>query len=157
MITVKHRRASDEEWMDIDPVIPDGELALISGKNGYDIKIGDGVRRYSELPPLIGKSYTIEDEECEVTLAHRDDVRLPGVYYLSISLDTGGHDDYTAMLTFDTLDEDPVMTIYNYNSIKFTGTDVEDGIFIPRAYMHYTLIFWRDYVTNCHVRGVYVE
>ena len=156
MITVKHRRASEDEWAESDPIIPDGELALIRGEHGYDVKIGDGVKHYSELSPLMGKSYMIEDEECEVTLAHRDNARLPGVYYLTVSLDTGGHDDYVSMLTFDTLDENPVLTIYDYDSIIFSGTDVEEGIFIPQAYTHYTLLFWRDYVTNCHVRGVYV-
>ena len=156
MITVKHRRASDTEWSEIDPVIPDGEIALISGNHGYDIKIGDGVKKYSELTSLMGKKCLCEDEECEVTLSHRDNVHLPGVYYLGISLDTDGRDDYVSMLTFDTLDEAPMLTIYDYESMLFSGADVTDGIFVPKTEMHYTLLFWRDYRTNCHVRGVYV-
>lgn len=157
MITVKHRRAGEEEWLELDPIIPDGELALISRADGYDVKIGDGVKKYSELSPLIGRSYTIEDEEYELTLSHKDHARFPGIYALDITLNTEGHDDYISMLTFDSLDEDPMLTIYDYDSMLFSGCDVEDGIFVPKAYMHYTLIFWKDYTMNCHVRGVYVE
>ena len=157
MITVKHRRADDDTWREYDPVIPDGELALISGDCGYDIKIGDGVRSYSELPSLMGKRTVDYDSEYpSVTLHHRDHACFTGIYSISVKLDDTDQPDFTAMLTFWTMDMTP-MASFTPSNIIFTGCDVSDGVFTPVEWKKYTLIFWRDAEINCHVRGVYVE
>ena len=156
MITVKHRRADDEEWMNFDPVIPDGEIALVSRENGYDIKIGDGVKRYSELDPLMGKHLSFPYEEYpEITLGHRDTVCFDTVYELSVALDAVSHPDYTAMLSFYSPEIPTQFTLQSGTWIRFSGSDITDGVFIPREDTHYTLLFWRDTGMNCHVRGVY--
>lgn len=50
---LKLRRASLTEWLQEDPVLLDGEMALVSTitEGNYDVhKVGDGTRKFSELP-----------------------------------------------------------------------------------------------------------
>lgn len=156
MITVKHRRADDDEWMHFDPVIPDGEIALVSRENGYDIKIGNGVQRYSELDSIMGKHVlSTDDEYPSITLGHRDTVCLGGVYELFVYLDAESHIDYTAMVSFYSPEEATQFILESETWIRFSGSDTSEGVFIPRENAHYTLLFWRDTFINCHVRGVY--
>ena len=156
MITVKHRRADDDEWMNFDPVIPDGEIALVSREHGYDIKIGNGVQRYSELDSIMGKHVTLPYEDYhEITLGHRDTVCMETVYELSVTLDIASHPDYTAMISFDSPEEPTQFILESSMWIRFSGSDTSEGAFIPRENAHYTLLFWRDTGINCHVRGVY--
>lgn len=155
MITVKHRRADEETWLLYDPVIPDGELALVSGDCGYDIKVGDGVRSFSALPPLMGKHEMNNEDYPSVTLRHRDHVSCVGIYSAFVSLDTEDQPDYTAMLTLRTMEEIPEIS-FTPSDIVFSGCDVSDGVFWPQGCKKYTLLFWRDDEINCHVRGVYV-
>lgn len=157
MITVKHRRACEEDWLEHDPVIPDGEIALVSTECGYDIKIGDGVRRFSTLPRVMG-SHTEDDMDMYpyAQLHHRDHACFGTVESIEIDLLTDNQPDFTAMLTFRTEDIAPEIIFYSSN-IVFSGCDIEDGVFVPHEYKKYTLIFWRDTEMNCHVRGVYAE
>lgn len=156
MITVKHRRASEEGWLEHDPVIPDGELALISSDCGYDIKIGDGVSSFSELPAMMGKRITNDEDYPYLSLKHRDHVICSGIYAAIVALEQEDRPDYTAMLTLRTMEMMPEVSITPSN-IVFSGCDTDTGVFIPREFMKYTLIFWRDDELNCHVRGVYAE
>ncbi|MBR2930400.1 MAG: hypothetical protein IKC32_04145 [Clostridia bacterium] len=153
MISIKHRRGDEAGWLDSDPIIPDGELALTRLEKGYDLKIGDGVTPYSKLPSFIGRSISSEEEYPTVTLSHLDDVRLSFVEWLEVVLDHASADNYTAILAFDTLSDTPI-SFDSTMEILFSGRDVEDGVFIPKTDMHYTLFFWKDGRMNCHVRGV---
>ena len=156
MISVKHRRADEAEWLEYDPVIPDGELALVRYDTGYDLKIGDGVKRYSELAPLMGKlSYDEGDLEVHVNLSHRDRTVLSYPESIIIDVNHASHPDFVATLSFSTVDFPPEISMSD-EDICISGTSVEDGYFIPSDFMHYTLLFWKDTRLNCHVRGVYV-
>ena len=158
MSTVKHRRGTEEEWLLHDPVIPDGEIALVSYGHEYDVKVGDGQKKYSELSPLNGKFTESMEDFTSVTLLHRDDARFAYIEELEITIDDTGHPDYCAILSFTVFDFSATLT-FNYDAgILFSGTDVTDGVFVPELFMHYTLFFWKDMqYMNCHVRGVYVE
>ena len=157
MITVKHRRASEEGWLESDPIIPDGELALVSSERGYDIKIGDGEHRYSELAPIMGRhSVDEENDTPNIILEHRDHACYDCLSSLSIELADREHPDYVAMVSFSSSDFAPEIYFEYPDDIIFSGTDVADGYFCPRDYMRYTLLFWRDTAMNCHIRGVYV-
>ena len=155
MITVKHRRADEETWLLHDPVVPDGELALVSSECGYDIKVGDGVRSFSDLPSLMGRHTLDYEDYPSITLKHRDHVSCVGIYSAYITLDANDQPDYTAMLTLRTMEQVPEIS-FTPSRIVFSGCDVADGVFFPQEYKKYTLIFWRDDEINCHVRGVYV-
>ena len=155
MITVKHRRASENEWLECDPVIPDGELALVSDGRGYDIKIGDGVKHFSELSPIMGRHIDDEREDADVKLRHRDHVCLCLPYALKLDLSEATRGDYVAMLSLTTDYSAPELTIEYNDDIVFSGTDIEDGVFVPQGDKRYTLLFWRDSMLNCHVRGAY--
>lgn len=156
MITVKHRRADEESWLEADPVIPDGELALVRSSSGYDVKIGDGVSKYSELSPIMGKHTTDSSENASVTLSHRDHASFPAIASLTVRLEQTDRPDYVAMLSFEAPDYSPELTFEDCPDILFSGVNIEDNVFLPTEYMHYTLLFWRDHRLNCHVRGVYV-
>ena len=157
MIQVKHIRSDEDTWDEYNPVIPDGELALIRRDGGYDVKIGDGVRRFSQLPPLIGRhTVDTETEEVSATVSHLDHTCFGIVWYLTLTLDYTDQPNFTAIVSFTTDDPEPLFEITNGAGIYFSGADVEDGVFVPQMFMKYTLLFWRDDVLNCHVRGVYV-
>jgi hypothetical protein len=48
---VKHRRGTTKEWQKFDLIPEEGELVLEERKGGaVKCKVGDGVRRFSELP-----------------------------------------------------------------------------------------------------------
>lgn len=44
---VMNKRDSKENWDTNDPVLLDGEIAIVDGKR---MKIGNGMNKYSELP-----------------------------------------------------------------------------------------------------------
>lgn len=157
MITVKHRRATEDEWLESDPVIPDGELALVSRSGGYDVKIGDGVKKYSELSSLMGKrEENLMDAYAEATLRHRDHACFAMLEGLNVTLLSDGHPDYVAMLSFTTDEYVDEFVINCDENITFSGASIVDGVFMPDMLTKYTMIFWRDAGMNCHVRGVYV-
>lgn len=157
MTTVKHRRGTEAEWLAQDPVIPEGEIALVDYGSGYDIKIGDGKSRFSALPALSGRCTSSGEDYTSVTLSHRDDARFNYVEELEITLDHEGHDDYCSITSFTVLDFPASLSFICDMEILFSGTDVTEGVFVPELYTHYTLFFWKDNYMNCHVRGVYVE
>ena len=49
---VKHRRGTTEQWKQkSDTVIYDGEIVVEKSDDGYTrLKVGDGIKKYSELP-----------------------------------------------------------------------------------------------------------
>ena len=132
MVTVKHRRADEDTWLEHDPIIPDGELALVSSECGYDIKIGNGVNSFSELPPLMGKHMIDDmDDYPSITLHHRDHISYSGIYCASVTLDFADHPDYTAVLMLRTMESLPEIR-FTPAHICFSGCDFTDGVFVPR-------------------------
>ena len=74
---IKLKRDTSANWTEKDPVLLNGEIALVDTASG-DVrkKIGDGVKKYSELP--------FDDEDIYNALAGKSDtsvlvhVTLPG-------------------------------------------------------------------------------
>lgn len=48
---IKHKRDTDVNWADADPVLLDGEIIVVDTSDGnVRKKVGDGIKRYSQLP-----------------------------------------------------------------------------------------------------------
>ena len=150
---VKNLRGTAEEWAANDCVIPDGAIALLSTPDGYVLKIGNGLAPFSELPFSFGKIVTVEGERVEATITHGLDLRMGCLSSLTLGLTTDMPDYFIACLCFDT-GEEPTTVTYNFDGALFSGDSIEDGIFVPEAYTHYTVFLWYDGKVNCHVRGV---
>ena len=65
---IQLRRATEQEWIDYNPILRKGEPALSTDK--YKLKIGDGERRWLDLPYITedtiytaGNGIIIENEE----------------------------------------------------------------------------------------------
>ena len=157
MITVKHRRAALATWEAIDPIIPDGELALTKKTTGVEIMVGDGSSRYSELLPINGRRTLNYALNVSTNLEDGDEVHCGYPDSIEIELNPRGSDFFTALISFSTGDYCIPITISYDGDIFFTGNDIFDGYFEPDIYKHYTVLFWYDGIMNCHVRGVYVD
>jgi hypothetical protein len=156
MITVKHRRATPEGWDAIDPVIPDGELALTKKSSGVEIRVGDGSTVYSELLPINGRRILNLDTHPSIFLEDGDEVHCRYVESMEIypHIRNGF---FSATVSFDTAVGSYVDAIIHYTEkILFTGDDIEEEYFSPAEGTHYTLHIWYDGKMNCDVRGVYV-
>ena len=49
---IQLRRATEQEWIELDPILREGEPALSTDKN--KLKIGDGERHWKQIPYLTG-------------------------------------------------------------------------------------------------------
>ena len=68
-LRIKNRRDTDANWKSRNPVLLDGELAIVaSGDGNPRLKIGDGVSTYSQLPYKIFDSVAYPVSE-NVTLS----------------------------------------------------------------------------------------
>lgn len=157
MTKVQHRRASESVWQEANPVIPDGEIALIKRSTGYDAVIGDGETEFFDLIPVGGILTETEEEHMNVSLRNNEEISLAYIENLGISLEHYDSSPYFSMISFKTYDYPPTVSFENYENIRFSGASIEDGVFVPDVCMHYTLIFWKSDKMNCHVRGVYEE
>ena len=156
MITVQHRRATPEEWDAIDPIIPDGELALTKKTTGIEVRIGDGETAYSDLLPINGRKSIVISGNPKITLEDGDRVQCGAHYGLEITINPRGDRFFSALLSFDTEDICIMIGMRYSGEILFSGDDVYDGCFDPCTYTHYTLHLWYDGTMNCHIRGVYL-
>ncbi len=52
---IQLRRATEKEWIDIDPILRVGEPALST--DVYRLKIGNGTQHWSEIPYLLESEY----------------------------------------------------------------------------------------------------
>ena len=149
---VRHLRGSDEDWAANDVVIDDGEIALALSPNGnYRMKIGNGTSKFSELDMFGGE--VKKPTKNTVCLMHADDVRYGSMAYIAFYLESPRDDDFYAILSFDS-GTTATRLSYPSNTIKFTGTSITAGQFVPESNMHYTAIFWQDgAAVQCHVRG----
>ena len=53
---IQLRRATEAEWIEVNPILRVGEPALST--DVYKLKIGDGQRHWSEIPYLLEAEYT---------------------------------------------------------------------------------------------------
>ena len=149
---VKHLRGTDAEWAENDIVVDEGEIALSVGPHGsYRMKIGDGVKKFSELYTFSGE--VRKPVENTVTLMNCHDVRYGEASYIKFIIEDPHDEDYYATLTFDS-PENATSIVYQKDLIKYTGASIVGGEFVPEANMHYTAMFWEDGSgIQCHVRG----
>ena len=156
MIAVKHRRATADLWEAIDPIIPDGEIALTKTDSGVEVRIGDGTNKYSELLPINGRRIVNSDDYVNVTLRNGDEIQCGCIEALEITLNRNGR-FFSAILSFETGSERYINATINYDGdILFSGDDLDEGYFSPCESSHYTMHFWYDGRMNCHVRAFYV-
>lgn len=154
-VSVRHRRASEEEWLEHDPIIPDGEIALTKSSTGYNIKVGDGQSKYSELTAVKPKisSYFGEEYILEVNIEPGSDTRLGCMEDLTVTINRTLPEDFYAILSFYSDEFVTMLTLPSDPYIYFTGTDVIEGVLVPQQFTHYTLFFWYDGGLQCNVRG----
>jgi len=57
---IQLRRATEQEWINLNPILRVGEPALSTDK--YKLKVGDGKRRWSEIPYLLEEQILIIEE-----------------------------------------------------------------------------------------------
>lgn len=60
---IKMKRDSEENWNQNNPILLNGEIALVEKQKGIELKIGDGEKQFKEVsyyfspPLLIGTRY----------------------------------------------------------------------------------------------------
>lgn len=158
MKSIRHRRATLDEWRDINPVIPDGEIALIKRDTGYGIVVGDGKSEFSSLAPLgsnISRNY--DDLIIEVCIWSGDDLRYDLIEELYIDIPTPVPEDFFATFTFISGEFATMLSLPEDLNIYFTGTDCEEGGFYPTEFMRYNVFLFYDGALQGVVRGYYYE
>ncbi len=155
MKSIRHRRGALSEWESINPVIPDGEIALIKRDTGYDIAIGDGETPFNELRTLSGRIITDNSGDwlIEDTLRAGDDHRFDLVEELYLDIALPIPDDFFATITFISDDPATTLSLPEDLDVYFTGTDCEEGVFSPVEYMRYNVFFFYDGSMQGVVRG----
>ena len=149
--SIKHLRASEEEWKSNDIVIPDGEIAIMTTKGGNShIKIGNGSDRFSSLPSLTG--CTIKDSDESIMLLHGRTYRFGEIPVLHISLPNTIDDDFYSEISFDSGTDATELSVDG--KIRLSGDDVADEELMPKPNMHYTICVWYDGSIQGVVRGL---
>ncbi len=150
--SIRHLRADECEWKANDIVIPDGEIAILKTKAGNaKIKIGNGEKKFSELPSLLGDIGKTE-EGVNITLLHANSYRLGERTALSISFPDVIDDDYYSEISFDSGVDATEFTVYG--RLRLTGDGVADEDFMPIPNTHYTIFIWYDGSMQGIVRGL---
>ena len=66
---LKHRRGSTEQWVESDAIIYDGEIVVEKSDDGYTrLKVGDGTKRFSELPYMNMPGYALVTKKISIEL-----------------------------------------------------------------------------------------
>ena len=66
---LKHRRGSTEQWVESDAIIYDGEIVVERSDDGYTrLKVGDGTKRFSELPYMNMPGYALVTKKISIEL-----------------------------------------------------------------------------------------
>ena len=158
MKSIRHRRGTLSEWESYNPIIPDGEIALVKYDTGYGIAIGDGKTPFNELSTSSSRikkdmtSLIVEEE-----LHSGDDLRLGIVEELHLDIKTPIPDDFFATVTFISENEATMLSLSDNDDIYFTGTDTDDGFFSPYEYMRYNIFLFYDGSLQGVVRGYEYE
>lgn len=66
---LKHRRGSTEQWSKSDEIIHDGEIVVEKSNDGYTrLKVGDGTKKFSELPYMNIPGYALVTKKISIEL-----------------------------------------------------------------------------------------
>lgn len=66
---LKHRRGSTEQWAKSDEIIYDGEIVVEKSNDGYTrLKVGDGTKKFSELPYMNIPGYALVTKKISIEL-----------------------------------------------------------------------------------------
>ena len=66
---LKHRRGTTEQWLTSDAIIYDGEIVVEKSDGGYTrLKVGDGTKRFSELPYMNMPGYALVTKKIIIEL-----------------------------------------------------------------------------------------
>lgn len=158
MKSIRHRRGSLAEWESANPIIPDGEIALVKRDTGYDIAIGDGETPFSTLHTLGGrivKNYT--DNIITETVRSGDDLRYGTLEELNLDIENPTSEDFFATISFISGESPTTLSLPARSYIYFTGNDCDDGYFYPFEYMRYNMFLFYDGSLQGIVRGYYYE
>ena len=139
---VKHLRGTASEWESNDIIVPDGELAVCRNPdNSLNVKIGDGVNKFSRLHSIATDSKTItsQDNTYEFVAESKTVYHLNDVKSLKIITPDAFCNDYSCMICFDTGNHQAEFTMGN---TYFTGDDTQNGSFNPTLNRCYTLFIW---------------
>ena len=66
---LKHRRGTTEQWLTSDTIIYDGEIVVEKSDDGYArLKVGDGTKKFSELPYMNMPGYALVTKKTNIEL-----------------------------------------------------------------------------------------
>ncbi len=154
MKSIRHRRGALSEWESANPIIPDGEIALVKGDTGYDIAIGDGETPFTDLRTVGGRIVKDMDSlVIEGVLRAGDDHRYGTVEELFLDIQLPIPEDFFATVTFVSDAWATMLSFPDDLDIYFTGTDCDDGYFEPYEYTRYNVFFFYDGSMQGVVRG----
>lgn len=147
-------RGSAAQWQEYDIVPADGEVALLRTAGGRTrIKIGNGTDPFSALCCQDGE--VIKGMQgSQLTLRHGADHRLGTTETVMIQYPAVYDEDFFATVTFDSPSTPTSFSCPLTPALHVTGDAVTDGIFVPQASTHYTVLFWYDGGMQALVRGV---
>ena len=149
--SIRHLRGNEADWAGNDIVVPDGEIAILhTGGGQIKLKVGDGVRRFSALPALIGNTLSLDQND--LTVEHGFTYRLGRRDALALRLPDAPDADFFTEISFQSAS---YATEFEATpNIIFTGDGTADGDFTPEAMRNYTLFIGYDGSYQGVVRGV---
>ena len=127
---IKHKRDNSATWTQNNPVILNGEIIIVDTDNGVRIKVGDGVKKYTQLP--------------------FDDELLRSLIDEKVSISQGASEAGKVMKVNSSGDIIP-STIEGSGNISVTNTDsginigMSDSIDVSSINMHGLTITGTDY------------
>lgn len=66
---LKHRRGTTEQWSTSDAIIYDGEIVVEKSDDGHTrLKVGDGTKKFSELPYMNMPGYALVTKKINIEL-----------------------------------------------------------------------------------------
>lgn len=151
--SIRHLRGDTDSWYENDIVIPDGELAICRTYSGGTVlKIGDGMKRFSELEPLGDHSKYKYGLTGFFTLENNCLFKLDTPRALKIQTPDMFDDNFSCLLSFTT--GAGTLPVEILGKIYFSGDDTAGGDFIPEPKRNYNIFIWNDGNFQAVVRGV---
>ena len=151
--SIRHLRGDPDEWYENDIVIPDGEIAICKTfAGGTVLKIGDGMLRYSELPPLGDHVKRIYGASGVFTLENKCLYRLSNPKAIKIETPGMYDEDFSCLISFQTGASSVPFDVIG--DLYLSGDGTAGGDFIPEPKMNYTIFIWYDGSFQGVVRGV---
>ena len=150
--SIRHLRATSDEWALNDIVIPDGELALEITRNGTaKMRFGNGESPFSKLRSVTGD--TAFCQSGDLTLYSGVRYRLGEVAQITAFLPPRPDDDYYCEISFDSPADATDFTVTG-EKLRLTGDGVADEELLPEPSTHYTVFIWYDGEYQGVVRGI---